>query len=89
MSGRSSGVEHNLAKVGVESSNLFARSRISKTLATFRPSGQPSGLPLGLPQPEKRSAEFGRCAEHRKMIAYLGNIDNEQASIAVECLGVI
>ena len=25
--GRSSGVEHNLAKVGVESSNLFARSR--------------------------------------------------------------
>jgi hypothetical protein len=24
--GRSSGVEHNLAKVGVESSNLFARS---------------------------------------------------------------
>ncbi len=28
-SGRSSGVEHNLAKVGVESSNLFARSRFS------------------------------------------------------------
>ena len=26
MSGRSSVVEHNLAKVGVESSNLFARS---------------------------------------------------------------
>ena len=26
--GRSSVVEHNLAKVGVESSNLFARSRI-------------------------------------------------------------
>ena len=26
--GRSSGVEHNLAKVGVESSNLFARSNI-------------------------------------------------------------
>ncbi len=29
-SGRSSGVEHNLAKVGVESSNLFARSSFSK-----------------------------------------------------------
>jgi hypothetical protein len=26
--GRSSVVEHNLAKVGVESSNLFARSKI-------------------------------------------------------------
>ncbi len=26
-SGRSSGVEHNLAKVRVESSNLFARSK--------------------------------------------------------------
>jgi hypothetical protein len=29
VSGRSSGVEHNLAKVGVESSNLFARSSFS------------------------------------------------------------
>ena len=27
--GRSSGVEHNLAKVGVEGSNPFARSKIS------------------------------------------------------------
>ncbi len=27
--GRSSGVEHNLAKVGVEGSNPFARSRLS------------------------------------------------------------
>ena len=32
-SGRSSGVEHNLAKVGVEGSNPFARSRFSKILA--------------------------------------------------------
>ena len=31
--GRSSGVEHNLAKVRVESSNLFARSNWSKTPA--------------------------------------------------------
>jgi hypothetical protein len=28
--GRSSGVEHNLAKVGVEGSNPFARSRFSQ-----------------------------------------------------------
>ena len=33
--GRSSGVEHNLAKVGVESSNLFARSNIFKGLRCF------------------------------------------------------
>ena len=31
MSGCSSGVEHNLAKVGVEGSNPFARSKFSKT----------------------------------------------------------
>ncbi len=31
-SGRSSGVEHNLAKVGVEGSNPFARSSFSKGL---------------------------------------------------------
>ncbi len=30
-SGRSSGVEHNLAKVGVEGSNPFARSSFSMT----------------------------------------------------------
>ena len=30
LSGRSSGVEHNLAKVGVVSSNLIARSKFSK-----------------------------------------------------------
>ena len=37
--GRSSGVEHNLAKVRVESSNLFARSNQT---------GQPSGWPFAL-----------------------------------------
>jgi hypothetical protein len=31
-SGRSSGVEYNLAKVGVEGSNPFARSKISNHL---------------------------------------------------------
>jgi hypothetical protein len=30
--GRSSGVEHNLAKVGVEGSNPFARSRILQNI---------------------------------------------------------
>ena len=33
-SGRSSGVEHNLAKVGVEGSNPFARSSFSIALMT-------------------------------------------------------
>jgi hypothetical protein len=33
--GRSSGVEHNLAKVGVEGSNPFARSNKSKDLANY------------------------------------------------------
>tara|TARA_R100001244_G_scaffold9454_5_gene11511 strand:- start:40993 stop:41223 length:231 start_codon:yes stop_codon:yes gene_type:complete len=35
-SGRSSGVEHNLAKVGVESSNLFARSSFSDKMTIRR-----------------------------------------------------
>jgi hypothetical protein len=34
--GRSSGVEHNLAKVGVEGSNPFARSRISQENQTLK-----------------------------------------------------
>ena len=34
-SGRSSGVEHNLAKVGVEGSNPFARSRIHRYINGF------------------------------------------------------
>ena len=44
-SGRSSGVEHNLAKVGVEGSNPFARSRFpSKIRCLWRPSGRHSCL---------------------------------------------
>ena len=35
VSGRSSGVEHNLAKVGVEGSNPFARSSFSKKTNGF------------------------------------------------------
>ncbi len=35
--GRSSGVEHNLAKVGVEGSNPFARSKVSRK--PFREAG--------------------------------------------------
>ena len=34
-SGRSSGVEHNLAKVGVEGSNPFARSSFNVNLQTL------------------------------------------------------
>src|SRR4051812_28422874 len=34
-SGRSSGVEHNLAKVGVEGSNPFARSKILLTVSRY------------------------------------------------------
>ncbi len=33
--GRSSGVEHNLAKVGVEGSNPFARSKIKPQKTPF------------------------------------------------------
>lgn len=36
--GRSSGVEHNLAKVGVVSSNLIARSNINRTHRNSAPS---------------------------------------------------
>ena len=42
-SGRSSGVEHNLAKVGVEGSNPFARSSISSKCANPRIPGRRSG----------------------------------------------
>ena len=37
MSGRSSGVEHNLAKVGVEGSNPFARSSFLPENELFEP----------------------------------------------------
>ena len=38
MSGCSSGVEHNLAKVGVEGSNPFARSKFSSGTMTHKAS---------------------------------------------------
>src|SRR3546814_7649203 len=41
--GRSSGAEHNLAKVGVVSSNLIARSKFSSQ--THQHTGSPRGLP--------------------------------------------
>ena len=52
-SGRSSGVEHNLAKVGVEGSNPFARSRTFSIEAVDPPrlfafrGGGPRGLARG------------------------------------------
>ena len=39
--GCSSGVEHNLAKVRVEGSNPFARSKISQRLKSLRARGNP------------------------------------------------
>jgi hypothetical protein len=42
-SGRSSGVEHNLAKVGVEGSNPFARSNVFNALGDIALAAQ-SGL---------------------------------------------
>ncbi len=42
MSGCSSGVEHNLAKVGVERSNRFTRSILLKKLITPRLDNRPS-----------------------------------------------
>jgi hypothetical protein len=42
-SGRSSGVEHNLAKVGVEGSNPFARSNVLNALGDIAFAAQ-SGL---------------------------------------------
>jgi hypothetical protein len=42
--GRSSGVEHNLAKVGVEGSNPFARSILTKP-KSYRPAGGRDRLP--------------------------------------------
>ncbi|CUX47448.1 hypothetical protein AGR3A_Lc130054 [Agrobacterium tomkonis CFBP 6623] len=53
LSGCSSGVEHNLAKVGVEGSNPFARSKFSEKrnihgILNFRPANYAGlcGLPL-------------------------------------------
>ena len=59
--GRSSGVEHNLAKVGVEGSNPFARSKITEEFQTIR--GGPKGpflLPGWAPIPNGSGMEaFG------------------------------
>ena len=45
-SGRSSGVEHNLAKVGVEGSNPFARSRFSKDFSNEKAVQAPRNIVL-------------------------------------------
>lgn len=58
-SGRSSGVEHDLAKVGVEGSNPFARSIITKK--------PPSGYALGGASP-RRSAETPSDSPHTCII---------------------
>src|SRR3982751_481152 len=51
-SGRSSGVEHNLAKVGVEGSNPFARSRPKRPPISVIES---SHFLCGSPKPRPRS----------------------------------
>ena len=43
-SGRSSGVEHNLAKVGVEGSNPFARSSFSENTTLYSDFPRPGYL---------------------------------------------
>lgn len=48
MSGRSSAVERNLAKVDVESSILFARSKHSQSVLVFIPYKSKSVFPLSL-----------------------------------------
>jgi hypothetical protein len=45
--GRSSGVEHNLAKVGVEGSNPFARSRFPKNQLVMTMAGNGGKRPGG------------------------------------------
>src|SRR4051812_34034222 len=64
-SGRSSGVEHNLAKVGVEGSNPFARSRPKQPPISVIES---SHFLCGSPKPRARSALAieGDEDEHRR-----------------------
>ena len=53
-SGRSSGVEHNLAKVGVEGSNPFARSSFPRKI---------NGLENHFPAGGANFAVFGSCSD--------------------------
>ena len=54
--GRSSGVEHNLAKVGVEGSNPFARSRFLEKIRCLERS---FGAVFCFPDPGAKAGEAG------------------------------
>ena len=58
-SGRSSGVEHNLAKVGVEGSNPFARSSFLRKI---------NGLENHFPAGGVNFPVFGSCSDFRENV---------------------
>ena len=62
-SGRSSGVEHNLAKVGVEGSNPFARSSFPQKI---------NGLENHFPAGGVNFAVFGSCSDFRENVRISG-----------------
>ncbi len=76
--GRSSGVEHNLAKVGVEGSNPFARSRIPQENQGLR--GGPPG-PFLLPRPLRRQFGSGVEAPCRKSAAAESQVRRFQSGV--------
>ena len=63
VSGRSSGVEHNLAKVGVEGSNPFARSIFQNK------ADQSNGFPAGTPG-RNRAPPAGSLARPSRLQQY-------------------
>src|SRR5580700_2207847 len=67
--GCSSGVEHNLAKVGVEGSNPFARSKISKEMPGIGATRQ-DRTHMG----QRRHANPAACGRERRV--QLAHIDN-------------
>ena len=78
LSGRSSGVEHNLAKVGVEGSNPFARSRFSQENQGLT-SGPPG--PFLLPRPPERQFGSGVEAPCRKSAAAESQVRRFQSGV--------
>src|SRR3546814_6258768 len=78
-SGRSSGVEHNLAKVGVEGSNPFARSSFSRKTNSLRVAAQ--GRDAAYLRQFTTSSPPNRSEEHTSELQSLMRI-----SYAVFCL---
>ena len=69
-SGRSSGVEHNLAKVGVEGSNPFARSSFPQKI---------NGLENHFPAGGVDFAVFGSCSDFRENVRISGGSDSRDS----------